>query len=196
MMKSDQNHLNPSIRSMRWRWLNWPVFARRLAAGVYYLLLTWLLLAPIKSMPDVDRFFAHQDKLAHFVMFGLLSGIVVWAIPVVWGRGWRRLVMMALLMIYGIAIECVQPLMPGAGRSFEWLDMLFDGMGVVLGVWLCERLAQDSKPCYRHDHHDEADGGRDHGAGPGDDIKPAAVDVGTHDRFVAGDAQHKEDDHR
>ncbi|MEI8140992.1 MAG: VanZ family protein [bacterium] len=127
--------------SMRWGWLNWPAYARRTVTFAFILLVNWMLLSPAKTFEDVQVFFKYQDKLVHFGMFAVLAGLLRWSIPDPWGRGGKRIALILALIAYGATTECVQLLMPGLGRSFEWMDMCMDGIGVILGAWCCERLA-------------------------------------------------------
>jgi VanZ family protein len=128
--------------SMRWNWLNWPAPARRLTTFVFLVSINWLFLAPAGTFQDVHIFLSHQDKIAHFCIFGLLAGLIRWSIPADWGEGKRRLILAGALIGYGAAIECVQLLLPELGRSFEWMDLLMDTLGVVIGLWVCGRLAR------------------------------------------------------
>ena len=127
---------------MRWRWLEWPVVARWAVTCMCFAVVNWLLFAPSSSFEDVHIILAYQDKLAHFGIFAVLAGLVRWSLPAVWSSVPLRATLALVLLGYGAAIECLQPLIPHAGRSFEWLDMLMDGVGVVAGLWLCERLAR------------------------------------------------------
>lgn len=125
---------------MRWTWLNWPAPARRIVAGAFIVFVNWLLLAPSTTFRDVHVFLAHQDKLAHLGIFGILAGLVRWSIPALWGKGWKRFALVMALLAYGVSSECAQLLLPSLGRSFEWADLLCDSIGIALGLWLCERL--------------------------------------------------------
>jgi VanZ family protein len=130
---------------MRWGWLDWPASARRTATLAFLLFMNWLLLAPARTFSDVHIFLSHQDKIAHCGIFAALAGLVRWSVPAGWGKGRQRAAVILTLLFYGAAIECVQPLLPGAGRTFEWLDLLMDFIGVGMGVWLCERLARQDQ---------------------------------------------------
>jgi len=101
----------------------------------------WILLAPAAIFQDVHVFLSHQDKIAHFGIFGVLTWLFRWSIPARWGSGWKRVCFICSLAAYGAAIEFVQPLIPGAGRSFEWMDMFWDCVGVAAGVFVCEWLS-------------------------------------------------------
>lgn len=132
--------------SMRWRWLNWPATPRRTVTLVFLVFFNWLFLAPASTFRDVHLFLSHQDKLAHFGIFGILTGLVRWSIPAPWGEGKTRVGMILALLAYGAGIECLQPFMPGAGRTFEWTDLLLDAVGVFMGILVCEYLARQEQP--------------------------------------------------
>ncbi len=128
--------------AMRWGWLDWPGYARWSVTLAFLLLVNWLLFAPSTTFKDVHQFLAYQDKLTHFGIFGVLAGMVRWSVPGLWGSGWMRVILVLALAGYGVGTECIQPLIPRAGRSFEWRDLLMDGVGMAAGWWLCERLAR------------------------------------------------------
>ncbi len=130
-----------AVMRCRWAWLNWPAGIRRVLAALFWMLVTVLLFLPSDNFHDVEMLFPQQDKVAHLGMIGTLAALIRWSIPDSWGRGWRGGVVVMVLMAYGLGTECLQPLIPGSGRSFEWADILMDGIGVVLGTWLCGRLA-------------------------------------------------------
>ncbi len=130
---------------MRWGWLNWPAKGRRAVTLLFLVLINWLLLAPAGTFREVHVFLSHQDKIAHFGMFGILTGLARWSAPATWSQGWRRPVFILALVAYGLATDCLQLLLPSLGRNFEWLDLASDAVGVAFGLWLCERLARQGK---------------------------------------------------
>lgn len=123
----------------RWEWMNWPAKARWALTACYWLLVNWMLFAPSGNFKHV-HFFPQQDKLGHLALFGALAALVRWSIPLGWGRGWKRIAVAAAVIGYGVATECIQPRISGAGRAFEWLDIAMDSLGGVFGLWLCGRL--------------------------------------------------------
>lgn len=136
---------------MRWGWLNWPAPARRAVTLVFLVGVNWLLLAPVSTFREVHEYFPHQDKFSHLAIFGLLTGLTRWSIPAWWGKGRMRLPLLLALVFYGLATEWLQLLIPSLGRNFEWADLMFDSMGVALGLWLCERLAQRDPEASLHE---------------------------------------------
>ena len=121
-------------------WLSWPAWARLTTTGCYWVLVNWFLFAPSTTFQSVHHFLPQQDKIAHLVMMGTLAALVRWSIPDRWGRGWNGAVVILVLAAYGFGTECIQALVPSQGRSFEWADVLMDGLGSLLGMWLCGRL--------------------------------------------------------
>lgn len=97
--------------------------------------LTWctatvLMLLPANDLPQVNIW----DKAEHSGTFFILM-VLAWL-------GYRRqcaLLTLALSLIaYGIAIECLQYLIPS--RSFSLLDMVANTTGVLPVWWLATRI--------------------------------------------------------
>lgn len=89
----------------------------------------WLSLTP--SPPQLDV--AYGDKLGHFAAY---AALMAWFCQLYRGRR-ARLVCALGFIGMGIGIEFVQR-MTGY-RDFEWLDMVADAVGVLLG-WTAARL--------------------------------------------------------
>ena len=130
--------------TLRWRFLNWPAKARRVATLTIFLVVTGMLLAPTSSLPDVALPFPYLDKVTHIGIFAVLAAAVRWSLPFRAGQTGQPLMILLMLCAYGFGIECLQPLMPAAGRSFEWADLLADGVGTILGLWACGRLTDSA----------------------------------------------------
>lgn len=120
--------------SRTWQWWLMPPQRDRLALAVtvlYVILITWLLLAPVSSVPQV----AGGDKLHHALAFAVL------VLPATVARPRAALAIALAAIGYGGAMELLQP---SFGRTAEWLDLLADAVGAVLGVllgrWLRSRL--------------------------------------------------------
>jgi hypothetical protein len=127
------------VRMLR-RWFDWPDRVRRAVSATYLAVLTWALLAPGETFQDVDRLFAHQDKVAHIGLFLALAVLTRWSLPGGPGGGGMRTVAAAALALYAGSIEALQPLLSGGERLFEWGDLLCNAAGVCIG-WLLFRLA-------------------------------------------------------
>lgn len=115
------------------RFLDWPEWTHRLTLALFFPVLNWLLLAPASTFREVRKFLPHQDKIAHGALFLVLTFLVCWSLPARNGRGWRRLGVLAALVLYAVAIEALQPVLGGAGRQFDWWDVAGNVAGVCAG---------------------------------------------------------------
>jgi VanZ family protein len=104
-------------------------FAPQIAAALITLLIWVLSLLPIDpaSVPG-------SDKFHHFIAYASL--MFAWCLvrPATTLR--PQVALAALCVAMGLAIECAQGLT--GYRFFEWLDVLANSLGVMLG-WLCFR---------------------------------------------------------
>lgn len=93
---------------------------------------TLVMVLPSSELPTVDM----SDKTEHLLAFFALMVLVSLA--------YRDRVVLpvlaALLVAYGVAIECIQFFIPS--RSFSVLDMVADAAGVLPAWWLANRLAR------------------------------------------------------
>jgi len=123
----------------RWPLLNWPGWSRRVVLACFFAVLNWMIFAPAETFKDVDRYFAHQDKIVHCAIFLVLALLVRWSLPAGSARngvdGWLRYGVPAALALYACSTEVLQPLIAGKGRQFEWLDMASNITGICSG-WL------------------------------------------------------------
>jgi VanZ family protein len=107
------------------------MWARVLVAGL--VLATWMMVRQGAGLPPA---WPGLDKLGHLLAFAALAvpaGLLLDRRP---GRLWKVL---ALGLAYGGTIELVQRFLPW--RSAEWLDLLADATGVLVGLALL-RLAE------------------------------------------------------
>lgn len=92
------------------------------------------MLTPGDNFPDAS--FHFEDKLIHFICFGLLS--FIWC-----GVGVKRVFVSGLngrvlinYMIFGVAagivLECAQQFIPF--RSFDYMDMIVNEIGGIAGL--------------------------------------------------------------
>lgn len=100
-----------------------PVRYWRVLSILSLVVLTTLSLLPMPAAPPV----AGSDKLLHLAAWGLA------VIPAALALGGRVLPVVALFLVWSIAIEFVQPFV---GRFFEGADMLANAVGLSLGAGL------------------------------------------------------------
>lgn len=83
---------------------------------------------------NVPALFAHQDIVAHIVVYAFLGFLFARALGATTVWYFRRIaaVTVAFCVLYGITDEFHQWFVPG--RSVSAADLLFDGIGGVLGV--------------------------------------------------------------
>jgi hypothetical protein len=132
----------------RWRVLNRPTWLRRSVAVCFFAAVNWMLLAPAEAFEELPLLFEHEDKIAHGAIFLALAWLVRWAVPARYGLGWQRFGVLAALALYAATIETFQPLVGGAGRQFEWLDMASNFTGIaagwlLLGAMIADRYGKD-----------------------------------------------------
>ena len=120
-----------------WRITAWPVWSRRLTTALFFFVVNWLMLAPATAFREVREFLPHQDKIVHGALFLTLACFVRWSLKA--PSAWQGL--FVALMGYAGAIEALQPVLGGAGRRFDWLDMASNLAGVLGGWWLFGKVA-------------------------------------------------------
>lgn len=99
------------------KWLTKPYLALS-----YSLLILYLCVTPSENLPDdVD------DKLAHLLAFGGVGFLYYFL-------GRRKLLLIFIAILFGVSIEFIQGALPTHyHRGFELMDMVYDGMGAILG---------------------------------------------------------------
>jgi len=92
----------------------------------------------LSSLPDIPgpELFPAQDKLAHFLISGILAVFVTGALgPWKEGITWRWVAIVALIVsLYGGLDEIHQMFVPG--RDASTLDLLFDSLGGLCFAYL------------------------------------------------------------
>lgn len=102
------------------------------AATILVLVITLIPLSPERP-GFLQRFlFEDIDKVIHAGLFFILVILQRLAYPHT--SIWKAV---ALLFAYGLLIEILQHILP-TGRSFDWWDWIFDGIGVIFGALLFE----------------------------------------------------------
>ncbi|MDP4694611.1 MAG: VanZ family protein [Opitutales bacterium] len=90
------------------------------------------------ATPDVD-FPLSKDKIAHFLVFGLLATSIL-RTPQLINRGWKgALIAILLTSAYGASDELHQALTPE--RSVELADWIADTAGAIVAVWVYQNWA-------------------------------------------------------
>ncbi len=92
-----ENLALPAVR----RWLDWPWQLRWGLLLAYVGLITWLSLAPAQTFAGFPVFFPHQDKAAHFLLYGALVSLARWAMAAHWAVRPAFLVVVAGAIAYG-----------------------------------------------------------------------------------------------
>ena len=96
---------------------------------IYWLAITFGSLSPITT-PNTGIFFG--DKILHFVGYATFT-FLAWQVV---RLPKHFLIASVCLIIYGGVIEIAQVY---TGRSFSWLDMVANGLGVATIYWLLYR---------------------------------------------------------
>lgn len=101
----------------------------KLLLMLMFMLVTWQALtpAPLEATQSIN------DKLGHALVFLMLSAVTDHAFTAT-GFSLRKI---AYLLLYGIAIECIQYYVPG--RDFSLLDILADAAGIFF-FWFAARF--------------------------------------------------------
>jgi VanZ family protein len=106
---------------------------------IYFFILTWLLLKPARENESLKLFSSvYNDKVVHTIaFFGLsLLGISV--------QKKNPILLVAIFTLYGILIELLQDYMK-MGRTFEYMDILADFVGCLLGGIVARFLVLKNK---------------------------------------------------
>ena len=93
---------------------------------LFFFLLVYLYMGVVKIPDDIASGF--NDLLLHGVGYGLLmlSGLFAFPNSIYLAR------LVLIFFAYSFAIECIQYVLPH--RSFSWLDMVANGVGLLFGA--------------------------------------------------------------
>lgn len=102
----------------------------------------WLTLAPDPLPDETPVLFPGADKVAHFLMFGVIAALL--ALDIYRLKGSRRAWLAGALVsgLLGGVIEIVQDAM-GAGRSADWADWAdwaADVAGAIVGALIMKYM--------------------------------------------------------
>lgn len=98
----------------------------------------YLSAQPSLQMPPI---MVGQDKVMHFITYGVLGFLAARAVGPVRGLiSWRRVALAAMFaLLYGVSDEFHQSFVPG--RSPSVFDLLADGLGGWAGAWFARYLS-------------------------------------------------------
>ncbi|MDE5720241.1 MAG: VanZ family protein [Paramuribaculum sp.] len=101
----------------------------------------WLTLAPDPLPDDTPSLFEGADKVAHFLMFGVIAALLALDVYRIKGSRYAWMAGAVASGVLGGLIEIVQGAM-GAGRSADWADWVADVAGAVVGAMLMKYMAR------------------------------------------------------
>ena len=122
---------------------------RKAIGAVYLIVIALLSLWPANSLPHVSLF-SGADKLVHICMYLGLSFLACW----IYGNARQRIRYMYILLtavfMYGALMEVLQHTMR-AGRSFDFMDMIANLIGAIIGTLIytyLERQQMEKSGCF------------------------------------------------
>ncbi|MDR2206598.1 MAG: VanZ family protein [Flavobacteriaceae bacterium] len=101
---------------------------------IYWAFLTYILLKPQTEIGEHWFTFKGVDKIVHFGTFAVLGFLLMLAFPKI-----RFYYYFSIILIYAVLTEILQQQM-NAGRTFEFLDILMDISGGLIGFYFYKRL--------------------------------------------------------
>jgi len=114
-------------------------------AGGYAIFLLVVSLLPGQNMPAIPDWFAlfSPDKVAHFGAYGVFALLLS---VLIFDHSVKRAISRAILIAaaYGVGMEMLQAV-SGTGRSFDYVDMVANLLGAMLGglaFWLLKKITK------------------------------------------------------
>ena len=101
---------------------------------IYWAFLTYMLLRPGIENVEFPFMFSGIDKILHLSIFGMLGFCFIAAFPKI-----KIIYYIYILLIYSLLTEILQDEMQW-GRSLEFLDLVADTIGFLLGYLVFLRL--------------------------------------------------------
>jgi VanZ family protein len=106
----------------------WPIV-------IWAVLIFGLHILPSEHIPKPPDWNISFDKAVHFVLFAVLSWLLLGIGNQNKKRSSSNILLIALICIaYGFLMESVQVLVPG--RQFHILDLVADSLGVIAGLFV------------------------------------------------------------
>lgn len=98
--------------------------------GIFVLVLSLL---PFKSAPGSSFFnIPYSDKIAHFVLYGILAFIMILETHHKYLKVWEYLIIISVCLFFGGIIELLQMTLPG--RSGELWDLVANFSGSLTAI--------------------------------------------------------------
>jgi VanZ family protein len=98
---------------------------------VYLCCIVVLSLLPPQKLPHI-HLFPGADKVIHFFMYFIFSGLACWSLKVELNRK-RIWIVIPIAIAWGVVMEIVQMEMK-SGRAFSFYDIIANSIGVIVGM--------------------------------------------------------------
>jgi len=105
---------------------------RKTIGAIYLAVIALLSLLPARSLPHVPLF-SGADKLVHICMYLGLSFLACWIYNIGHQRIWFIYSLLLAVFMYGALMEILQHVIR-AGRSFDFMDMIANLVGGIIGM--------------------------------------------------------------
>jgi VanZ family protein len=109
---------------------------------IYLGIIIILSLMPAEDVPQIVLFDG-VDKLVHFSMYLGFTWLLCWSLHSEY-KTFINYIVIILTICWGILMEVFQLLMH-YGRSFEWLDILANTIGAIIGVIIYNLMVTNHK---------------------------------------------------
>jgi len=97
------------------------------------LFMAWLCLYPFEFDDNSAEFWEHTDKIVHVLMHAILAVLSALSLKGLKTRGLGFFYVFLSCVIYGTILEVFQKILP-THRSFDWLDILANILGALIGL--------------------------------------------------------------
>ena len=103
----------------------------RLSAGIWFLMMLFILFLPGSATPEVPPFIPHFDKIVHAGIFGVLVGLLGFSFSKV-SKRFQLYLLVSIVLFAGMSEVIQEYLVPGRGG--DWGDFIADLVGIGIGV--------------------------------------------------------------